>query len=651
MALNLEAIKLKKANVATVRALLSNFDIEVTQRGSKPYTVRDFSGKVIQINIPHLPDEADMELINAIRGFVDIEVSRTLFNFDEREIEEEKLASVFSALEASRTEKKMCEMYRGSHRNFTSVHRFYFDKKLKQQFDKLKEVNSEEVYSALLLTPLVRALSMGNDGSQVFAELVFEYKDKIPTILKKIQPLSLELQSIKTSDDSYIMAQKIIDALKEISPPTENCGQENQEQDEENQEQDEENQDQDENDEESQSQDQESQDENGEENQDEERQDTESNNANENQDEDKEDDSEIKNGKIKQDEKSDEDDEKQDIQSQFDLNSFFEELEDQPDEKDFLEDEIFQKVKNLNKNSEYRVYTTDFDLIQVLEVPKHKYSNDLLVSMEDQINHIIAPMQKNLERIIVAKDQTRWNIGLRKGAINSSSLARLTTKDERVFRKKQTKTDTKNVAVSIVVDASGSMSFGGGNTRISLASMSALALSQTLDRFNIKNEVICFTTRPSHVTRADEHFPKSSSNWSRVEPLYMPILKGFNERLNPNNKKRFAYLPKSGIFANNIDGECVLNAYLRLSQNTEKRKIMMVLSDGQPAGHGNSRDQDENLKNVVRSIEKSGTSVVGIGIQSDCVADYYKNNVVIQNINDLPQVVLSNFKHLLFQNN
>ncbi|MCY6988216.1 hypothetical protein OYB56_09220, partial [Acinetobacter baumannii] len=68
-------------------------------------------------------------------------------------------------------------------------------------------------------------------------------------------------------------------------------------------------------------------------------------------------------------------------------------------------------------------------------------------------------------------------------------------------------------------------------------------------------------------------------------------------------------------------------------------KIMMVLSDGSPAGGGNSRDLEYHLKEVVKKIEKSKVDVIGIGIEDDSVRRFYDKHVVIHDVEQLPSLV------------
>ena len=89
----------------------------------------------------------------------------------------------------------------------------------------------------------------------------------------------------------------------------------------------------------------------------------------------------------------------------------------------------------------------------------------------------------------------------------------------------------------------------------------------------------------------------------------------------------------------------MLQAYDRLSARPEKRKVMMVLSDGWPAADGYGHEQ--HLLEVCRDIEASDVELVGIGIQSDAVERFYSKHVVVNDIKDLEGEVMNQLSKLL----
>jgi len=84
-----------------------------------------------------------------------------------------------------------------------------------------------------------------------------------------------------------------------------------------------------------------------------------------------------------------------------------------------------------------------------------------------------------------------------------------------------------------------------------------------------------------------------------------------------------------------------------LRARKEKRKVMIVLSDGQPtaaftAGDQRGGDCVRALKDTVQMIEgERNTSIYGIGILHMGVKDIFKKHVIIQRPSDLESVILN----------
>lgn len=191
------------------------------------------------------------------------------------------------------------------------------------------------------------------------------------------------------------------------------------------------------------------------------------------------------------------------------------------------------------------------------------------------------------------------------------------------------------------------MKHGG---KITAAAYAAYGLASVLDRMNISNEVLGFTTRGS--LGASEMFSEETKmrvSYARHERLYIPILKSFSERLSSENKKRFAALPEANWLSENVDGESVQIAAGRLMQRREKRKILIVLSDGAPACPGDFIALQKHLKKVVKDVERQGVDVLGLGIMTDSPKRFYTKCTVLNAVADLPTSVIGEIKRLLMR--
>jgi hypothetical protein len=120
----------------------------------------------------------------------------------------------------------------------------------------------------------------------------------------------------------------------------------------------------------------------------------------------------------------------------------------------------------------------------------------------------------------------------------------------------------------------------------------------------------------------------------------------------PGRKVKFGFDP-----GNNTTHEASLKAVLGNSyyeaevkdlSSGEKRKLLIVLSDGQPAAHRGSGIHGFTKK-VVKEIEKEGVvDIYGLGIISSAVKQFYKNHTVISDSSELEKALLGVLKQKLF---
>jgi cobaltochelatase CobT len=198
----------------------------------------------------------------------------------------------------------------------------------------------------------------------------------------------------------------------------------------------------------------------------------------------------------------------------------------------------------------------------------------------------------------------------------------------------------------MLVDLSGSMRGECAH----LATLTTIAMSEAIDRTGIAYEVLGFNNSTGwldDVPRPDPYHRDENGDvqivdgeykmdkYHRISPLDMYIFKSFEERLN-EAKGAMAQMTRLAR-GDNSDGEAVQNAFDRLRQRPEKRKVMIVFSDGQPISGGNfgRRAFDHHLRDVVRDITDAGVDVIGVGIGDDNVSKFYPKYVVVNDVEDL----------------
>jgi cobalamin biosynthesis protein CobT len=295
--------------------------------------------------------------------------------------------------------------------------------------------------------------------------------------------------------------------------------------------------------------------------------------------------------------------------------------------------------------------TRDYDVIEPYKAPNHV---DGVAEMETEVKSVAGTLQKDLQRIMVARAQSFFVPGFRSGRLNSPSLHRLKAGDNRVFRRKHI-AETNKVAVSLLIDLSGSMK----GAKVKTALMAAWAFSEVLDRLRIPNEVIGFTdaTLPASVDgaayQAQAHDFADATGLTfgsiRWYPMWMPVFKGYDEKFTQETKRRLTHMAtkQKGMVANN-DAAAIEFAGERLRRRAETRKIMLVFSDGQPAGMGvDDRILNQSLVTNIAKLEKQGMEIIGIGINDASVKRFYKKSAVIYKVSDLPKMIIGELKALL----
>ena len=276
--------------------------------------------------------------------------------------------------------------------------------------------------------------------------------------------------------------------------------------------------------------------------------------------------------------------------------------------------------------------TTEFDKEENLSGKDNNYNQ-----LKRSVKPYVSTLKNRLEKIFRSVENARWKSEKEQGLINARSLSNLVSNQNyRTPFKCLEKNETDKVAVSILLDLSGSMC----GSKIETAKLAATAMAEALSGLNINFEVLGFSTR--------------SGGGHSMSGVDLSRFNRFDEALDHKIFKDFHSKKLSGISLaqssrNNNDGESVMWAAKRLSQRQEKRKVLIVLSDGMPAGQGDSSVLQSDLRYKVGKIDKFGIETVGIGIQTDAVKHFYKDYVVVNNLKDLTTGALNKLSSILLK--
>lgn len=242
-------------------------------------------------------------------------------------------------------------------------------------------------------------------------------------------------------------------------------------------------------------------------------------------------------------------------------------------------------------------------------------------NIDNYITSNARPMANKLRLKLQTRSRDRYEYGKKKGKLHNGSLHRLVSGNdkiaEKVFRQRVV-SDTTDTAVCLLVDCSGSMS----GSKFDMACAGAGALAEALKPINIAYSIYGFTN-----TVVDE------------DPIIWMFTE-FGERVaQPELINRFHKV--SGGLWQNSDGDAIAYATARLAQRKEHRKVLLVLSDGSPAGREHAGDVECYTLKTVEHAESMGVDVYGIGICDTNVTRFYKKNVVVNDLSNLSNTILS----------
>ncbi len=116
-------------------------------------------------------------------------------------------------------------------------------------------------------------------------------------------------------------------------------------------------------------------------------------------------------------------------------------------------------------------------------------------------------------------------------------------------------------------------------------------------------------------------------------------------------RKNLGLMLREGLLKENIDGEALLWAYRRLVGRPERRRILMVISDGAPVDDSTlsvnpGNYLERHLREVIREIEsRDFVELIAIGIGHD-VTRYYRRAVTIVDAEELGGTVMKKLAEL-----
>jgi cobaltochelatase CobT len=295
----------------------------------------------------------------------------------------------------------------------------------------------------------------------------------------------------------------------------------------------------------------------------------------------------------------------------------------------------------------YRPYTTSYDeMVSAEDLCDPDELTRLRHMLDQQLSHlqsVISRLANRLQRRLMAKQTRSWEFDLEDGMLDAARLSRIVTNPAYPLSYKREKdTDFRDTVVSLLIDNSGSMR----GRPIGVAAMSADILARTLERCNVKVEILGFTTRAWKGGQSREKWISAGKppNPGRLNDLRHILYKPADAPWR-RARRSLGLMLREGILKENIDGEALLWAHHRLLARSEQRRILLVISDGAPVDDSTlsvnpGNYLEKHLRQTIEMIENhSPVELVAIGIGHD-VTRYYRRAVTIVDAEQLGGTVM-----------
>lgn len=293
----------------------------------------------------------------------------------------------------------------------------------------------------------------------------------------------------------------------------------------------------------------------------------------------------------------------------------------------------------------YRVFTAAYDReLQPAQMARAERARELRSALDAHIAASgihLARLARELRAMLADPTSERWRDAEEEGRIDGRRLAQLiaTPAERRLFKREHLEPEADAV-LAFLIDCSGSM-------REHAPVIAALVdtTARALELAGVASEILGFTTgawhggralrdwqragRPPHAGRLNERchlvFKDADTRWRRARPGVAALLEGT-------------------LFREGLDGEAVDWACARLIARDERRKTLVVISDGCPmdgatAQANDAHYLDAHLSEVVARREQQGRVQIGaLGVGLDLSGFYSSAQAVDLGAMRLPQL-------------
>lgn len=202
-------------------------------------------------------------------------------------------------------------------------------------------------------------------------------------------------------------------------------------------------------------------------------------------------------------------------------------------------------------------------------------------------------MHKRLDRIL--REQRRRSLSQRRGALSESELWKIPLGSKHIFKSK-TPPKTRETAFYLLIDRSGSMGtgLGNGSSKLFTALMTAAMIEEALKDIAY-TKIVAFDGGPDIV----EHC----------------VIKDFEQK--EFGSRCYDAITQISAGNGNKDGYSIRVASMELIKRCEKRRILVVLSDGLPSAYRGEAEAIEDVRSAVHEAKRRGIIVIPVIYAAD----------------------------------
>ena len=246
------------------------------------------------------------------------------------------------------------------------------------------------------------------------------------------------------------------------------------------------------------------------------------------------------------------------------------------------------------------------EMAEVVEHPRVLTNNPF---DPERVVHETAAVQRTLAQVFQAQKRVEVAHSSRGRRINPRRLSRVAMGKADIFRHKH-RQEAINTAVEVLVDASESMMWG--DDLLTPAKESALALAQAIENLpGCSCGVLMF---PS---------------WTDNGEIAVLGVKAPEERVSATLQQgRWEF----GTYGGTPLAQSLWPCAIRLATRLEERKVLIVLTDGDP-------NDSVAAMEMLERIRASGIETVGIGIQTMAVESLFPEHRVINDVAELGEAL------------